>query len=82
MLLAVALICPAGAFGQSVPSSRTEIAYSFAPVVRQVAPAVVTAINAPTGLIIGGPAQVPLSWTVANQGLAATPANTWPWGCY
>jgi len=41
MLLAVALICPAGAFAQSVPSSRTEIAYSFAPVVRQVAPAVV-----------------------------------------
>src|SRR5437016_4333560 len=41
LLLLVALVCPAGAFAQSVPVSRAEIAYSFAPVVKQVAPAVV-----------------------------------------
>src|SRR5258707_11862490 len=42
LLLAAALSCPsAGAFAQSVPGSRAEIAYSFAPIVKQAAPAVV-----------------------------------------
>ena len=42
LLLAAALSCMGGAASaQSVPGSRAEIAYSFAPIVKQVAPAVV-----------------------------------------
>jgi Do/DeqQ family serine protease len=42
LILAIGLSCfGASAFAQSVPNSRTEIAYSFAPIVKQAAPAVV-----------------------------------------
>src|SRR5476649_1538686 len=42
LILASALSCfGASAFAQSVPNSRTEIAYSFATIVKQAAPAVV-----------------------------------------
>src|ERR1700682_5389896 len=42
LLLATALSClGASVFAQSLPGSRTEIAYSFAPIVKQAAPAVV-----------------------------------------
>ena len=38
---------------------------------------VVTSRTAPTGLIVGNPAQVPVSWTVENQGPATGFAGTW-----
>ncbi len=42
LVLATALACLGGlSFAQSVPGSRAEIAYSFAPIVKQAAPAVV-----------------------------------------
>ena len=49
LVVAVLIAAPLGAAAQDVPASRSEIALSFAPVVKQAAPAVVNVQVADTG---------------------------------
>src|SRR5262249_26086573 len=60
-----------GAESNNLASKATQVA--LAP----YADLIVSSVTAPSDLVIGNPAQIDVSWTVANQGTGAGPTGSW-----